>query len=661
MAKPTVLIVDDDQEVTAYLNDVFRADGWKVLTEKDGDWALKTFKSRRIDAVILDILIPVLNGFQVAEAIRADPRGGDLPIVIMSGIYRGGEHRQEAIDRYGLEDYLNKPVEGDRVRRLLRDALDRRDTERVRHRTGPKRRVEKRSLAAPTPGPSTATPAPTRSAHPIPHKPPPLQGTLRAYPLGLLLGNLYRLQATGGLFLMRDKVKKVIYLDTGYPVFAKANLLRETLGQQLVDAGVLDPAERDQHVAEAKAARHLLGQHLLAAGVLDERTLTAHLQQNLTNKLLDGFHWPDGAYQFRENAAPPPGTSIQLTMSPAMLILQGIQSAYSPERLEAESATGLSAFPAPADDPLLRLQRLTPPAEEVGSIIETLDGRRSLLRILEDGAAPRITVLKVTLALRYAGALDLYDRTLRLPPLRAEPRRMSVYGLGALPSPGDPGVEEVLAADQVRLKSADHFRVLGLSRNATTQDVEAAFDGRAWRYHPDRFRGEPPHIRDLAESLFGRLRSAYLSLRSPRRRESYLEQLAESFPDPDPLSPEDRNQADQHHREATEHLAAGRYDEASWHFRRAVGLVDGVAGWHAQLALAVHRSNPTDPVATRDARQHLERALQLDPDLDQAHLVLGHLALAEQDVDRARDHYARAAELNPSNHEATAQLEQLGP
>jgi len=660
MAKPTVLIVDDDQEVTTYLRDVFRADGWKVLTEKDGDWALKTFKSRRIDAVILDILIPVLNGFQVAEAIRSDPRGKDLPIVIMSGIYRGGEHRKEAIERYGLVDYLNKPVEGDRVRRLLRDALDRRDTERVRHRPGTKRRVEKRSLSTPPPGPSMATPAPARAARPIPRKTPPLQGTLRDCPLGKLLGNLYRLQATGGLFLMRDKVKKVIYFDTGYPVFAKANLLRETLGQQLVDAGLLSAADRDKLLAEAKSSRRLLGQQILQAGALDERTLEEHLQQNLVTKLLDVCQWPDGAYQFRENVAPPPGTSIHLNTSPAMLILAGIQSAYGSERLEAESGALLSAFPAPAEDPLLRLQRLDPP-EEVGAILETLDGRRSLLRVVEDGPGPRIAVLKVTLALHYAGALDIYDRALRLPPLRAEARRIALFGLGTLPPPGDPTLAEILAADQIRLKSADHFRALGLSRKASTQDVEAAFDGRAWRYHPDRFVGEQSHVRELAESVFGRLRSAYLALHSPRRREAYLEQLADSFPEPAPLAPEDRERAEQHHREAEEHLESGRYEEAGWHFRRAVGLMDNVADWHAGLALAVHRSSPTDPVASRDARQHLERALQLDPDLDRAHLVLGHLALAERDTAKAREHYARAAELNPSSEEARAHLEQLGP
>ncbi len=50
LARPTILNVDDDREVTQYLSDVLKGEGWKVLCEKDGDWALKTFKSRRIDA-----------------------------------------------------------------------------------------------------------------------------------------------------------------------------------------------------------------------------------------------------------------------------------------------------------------------------------------------------------------------------------------------------------------------------------------------------------------------------------------------------------------------------------------------------------------------------------------------------------------------------------
>src|SRR5262245_52549365 len=96
----TILIVDDDREVQKYLTELLEAEGYVVLAERDGDWALRVFDQKPIDAVVLDILLPVVNGFQVAEQIRARPRGRVVPIVMLTGIYRGGAHRAEAIRRY---------------------------------------------------------------------------------------------------------------------------------------------------------------------------------------------------------------------------------------------------------------------------------------------------------------------------------------------------------------------------------------------------------------------------------------------------------------------------------------------------------------------------------------------------------------------------------
>src|SRR5262245_28272841 len=119
----TILIVDDDREVQLYLTDLFEAEGWRVIAEKDGDWALKAFEQRPVDAIVLDILIPVLNGFQVAEKVRANPRGREVPIVMLTGIYRGAAHRAEAIRRYDLLDYLDKPVEGQYMVSRLKDTF----------------------------------------------------------------------------------------------------------------------------------------------------------------------------------------------------------------------------------------------------------------------------------------------------------------------------------------------------------------------------------------------------------------------------------------------------------------------------------------------------------------------------------------------------------
>src|SRR5262249_60629830 len=98
----TILVVDEDPELQRRLADRFAAEGWRALIERDGEWALKALEQRPVDALGLDILIPVVNGFQVAERVRAHPRGRDLPIGMLTGMYRGAAHRAEAIRRYAL-------------------------------------------------------------------------------------------------------------------------------------------------------------------------------------------------------------------------------------------------------------------------------------------------------------------------------------------------------------------------------------------------------------------------------------------------------------------------------------------------------------------------------------------------------------------------------
>ncbi len=657
MPKPTVLIVDDDQEVTQYLREVFKGDGWKALTEKEGDWALKTFKSRRIDAVILDILIPVLNGFQVAEAIRNDPRGKEVPIVIMSGIYRGAENRQEAIERYGLLEYLNKPVEGERVRRLLRAALTARETEQQRSRTGTRKRVTRKSER-------TARVArresrrPARVAQALPREAVPLRGNLGQIPFARLLHELYRLQASGAVFLMRDKLKKIVYLDSGQPVFVKSNALRESLGQRLVQAGRLPPEQCEAAVQQARQAKRLLGGVLVEQGVLTEADLADALHDQLEAKLEDLFGWPQGEYQFKESAKLPQCT-FRTRASCASLIVRGLGAHYDLARLEREVGPLLSSLAAPASDPYLRFQPFAlPPGGD--AVVEALDGSRRLMQVVEQQAARRELALHVALALYYAGVLELFDGKLALPPVCSEPQRLELHGPGSLPGPEDPGLEEYLAAELVKLKRQDHFRVLDLAPSATTAEVEAAFDARAWRVHPDRFVDRRSEVRELAEGLFNRLRGAYVVLRSPSRRESYLEQLGEpTGGSSGGATHEAVAEAKQHLAQGEAQLGEGRYEQAARSFREAVQRDERSTLAHAQLGWAVHKDNPTDPVATREAIRYLERALQLDPALDLAHQYLGHLYLAADDLDRARDHFQKALQANPDNADAAEQLEQL--
>ena len=64
-----VLIVDDDRTIQRMLADALTKQGFTVTVERDGEWALRTFEKKRFDAVLLDVLLPAMNGYEVLAKI----------------------------------------------------------------------------------------------------------------------------------------------------------------------------------------------------------------------------------------------------------------------------------------------------------------------------------------------------------------------------------------------------------------------------------------------------------------------------------------------------------------------------------------------------------------------------------------------------------------
>ena len=104
MKKPRVLVVDDEPETVKYVSANLLARGYDVLTAEDGRTALKEFSESVVDLIILDIMMPGPDGFEVCQAIR---RQSDVPIIMLSA--RGQERDIVRALDLGADDYLTKP------------------------------------------------------------------------------------------------------------------------------------------------------------------------------------------------------------------------------------------------------------------------------------------------------------------------------------------------------------------------------------------------------------------------------------------------------------------------------------------------------------------------------------------------------------------------
>lgn len=116
-AGQTVLVVDDNEDAAHMLSELLHSWGYAVLVAHDGPSGLKLLSDQQVDLALLDIGLPVMDGYELAQAIHALPGQGDTPLVALSG-YGQEQDRRRARDS-GFSEHLVKPVDIERLGRLL--------------------------------------------------------------------------------------------------------------------------------------------------------------------------------------------------------------------------------------------------------------------------------------------------------------------------------------------------------------------------------------------------------------------------------------------------------------------------------------------------------------------------------------------------------------
>jgi DNA-binding response OmpR family regulator len=102
-----ILVIDDDPGVRLLCRIAFRADGDEVIEVASGREGLEILTSGGVDAVILDVMLPSISGFEILRRIRQDDRTSDLPVILLS-VRVGMQDKIEGWEA-GADAYLTKP------------------------------------------------------------------------------------------------------------------------------------------------------------------------------------------------------------------------------------------------------------------------------------------------------------------------------------------------------------------------------------------------------------------------------------------------------------------------------------------------------------------------------------------------------------------------
>ena len=104
-----ILLVDDEPDFVEMIQMRLEANGYEVLTAYDGTEGMKTAEAEKPDLILLDVMMPGLDGLQVLRRLRRSEAVGDTPVIMLTA--RGESKAIMQAQKYGTTDYLIKPCE----------------------------------------------------------------------------------------------------------------------------------------------------------------------------------------------------------------------------------------------------------------------------------------------------------------------------------------------------------------------------------------------------------------------------------------------------------------------------------------------------------------------------------------------------------------------
>ena len=105
---PQIMVVDDDQDTVAILAHHLQREGFVPIQANSGAQCLKLVHENEVDVILLDLMMPDMDGFQVVKALRDDPETAEIPIIMITA-RDDMDARAEGM-RLGVSDFLAKPV-----------------------------------------------------------------------------------------------------------------------------------------------------------------------------------------------------------------------------------------------------------------------------------------------------------------------------------------------------------------------------------------------------------------------------------------------------------------------------------------------------------------------------------------------------------------------
>ena len=585
MTAPRILVVEDDRYLLGILRDYLSYVGLEVTEASDGEAGWSSFQAAVPDLVLSDVLVPHLNGLELAARIKSSRP--DVPVVLMSAVYTDQETIDRNLRQCGADDYVVKPFSMPDLRAHLA-------------RLCPLIEVVDTVVDA-------AAPTLDDELSIVRYRPGseiPTEGRVQPDFLGPLLLQLRAASYTGVLKLTDAARWKHIVLLNGRPIWADGGDGHDRLGTMLLEDGVI---KQDQFAEAVDYMRHAGVD--FGSALTDRKILGRRLVER---RVVAAFAWTVGAWVLEPDF---PRQTSSFEVRPLPTIWRGLRCHALMQPIREEMKAHRDRYVIPTrrfDVDFAELKK----NDEIGFLGTFLNGRRTVddlaeMEILEEDDLDRGLWLMFKAGRigfgRHPTAEEEIDpgditgpQTLELPELS-----QSLTAAG-----------EAVIRDYLRLWQADFFRIFGVNSESTDEEVAAALAKDQLSFDPSDLPADlPAEVKSKARSLQSWIDEGRQTLADPERRLAYGRRFREG------LTGVYRKVSKARETEAAMFFEMGKafiqtrdYREAELSFAKAVERSPQTAEYIAYQGWATYRREGAGG-AVSSARDLIDRSLSLDDHL----------------------------------------------
>jgi CheY-like chemotaxis protein len=397
-----VLVIDDSPTIRRLVSAILDRHGYQPLTAADGPTALDYLKQVRADLLLVDFVMPRMNGLQLCQELRKNEATRAIPVVLMSA---SESARSQAASEPAIVDAISKPFEARGLIAVVENALKKRTAAAAGEARHKRPAIEEiiadedvldviEALDALEDGQGIPSSAKGKNREPEHVTEEALAGDISVIPFAEILQVLQLQQQTGICRISNGAVEIAIWVRAGLIDLAqgRGTAGEFRLGRYLIEEGLVTREDLAGLVRSHASQGRVLGEILLERQLVTDEDLRRALMRQTSELIYEVLRWPKGRFVFSRRPLEGKAAQARLGLPVASIVMEGFRR-VDEWRLMEESIhfdevllRDEVAVDALGDNQLTRQEQL---------VLSAIDGRRAVRDIISEAAVGSFDACKI--------------------------------------------------------------------------------------------------------------------------------------------------------------------------------------------------------------------------------------------------------------------------